>query len=71
MGTKMDDPTLVEIAKRCNKSPGQVLIRYSLQKGWAPLPKSSNEVRIKENANVFDFEIADEDMVALDALEKL
>jgi diketogulonate reductase-like aldo/keto reductase len=70
MGKKMDDPTLVEIAKRCNKSPGQVLIRYSLQKAWAPLPKSGNEERIKENADVFDFEVSEEDMAALDALEK-
>ena len=70
MGTVMGDPTLVEISEKYSKSPAQVLIRYALQKGWAPLPKSEKEARIKENLDVFDFEISKVDMVTLDGFEK-
>ena len=69
MGDNMQDKTLLEMASRYDKSPAQVLIRYSLQKGWVPLPRSEKEKRIKENTDVFDFELSDEDMTILDALE--
>lgn len=69
MGDKMEDQTLAQIAAKYEKSPAQVLIRYSLQKGWVPLPKSEKESRIKENAHVFDFELSKDDISALDALE--
>lgn len=70
MGDKMEDPILVRLAEEYKKSPAQVLIRYSLQKGWVPLPKSEKEARIKENTDVFDFELSKEDMATLDGLEK-
>jgi diketogulonate reductase-like aldo/keto reductase len=63
----MDDPTLVSIAGRHRKSPAQVLVRYSLQKGWVPLPKSVRPDRIQENIDVFDFELSDAEMEVLDA----
>lgn len=66
----MDDPTLVRIAKSCHKTPAQVLIRWSLQHGFVPLPKSDNPNRIKENANVFDFELNSESMAELDKLDQ-
>ena len=64
------DPTLIEVAKHVQKTTGQVLIRYSLQKGWIPLPKSDNPGRILENADVFDFELDLRDMAKLDGLDQ-
>ena len=67
---KMDDKTLVKVAKKYEKSPAQILIRWSLQKEYITLPKSSNPTRIKENSEVFDFEIKEEDMNLLDTLDE-
>jgi diketogulonate reductase-like aldo/keto reductase len=69
MGNKMQDETLLDLGKKHGKSPAQLLIRYSIQKGWVPLPSSQNQSRMKENADVFDFEISREDMNSLDSLE--
>lgn len=67
---KANDPTLVSLAQKYQKSTAQILIRYSLQKNWVPLPKSDNPEYIKSNAEVFDFEIDQEDMTTLDALDE-
>ncbi|KAI1951801.1 hypothetical protein LOZ57_001213 [Ophidiomyces ophidiicola] len=66
---RMDEPVLLELAKKHNKSPAQILIRWSLQKGLVPLPKSVTESRIKDNAAVFDFELSEEDMGTLETDE--
>lgn len=67
---KADDPTLKSIAEIYSQTTAQILIRYALQKDWVPLPKSDDPARIRENASVFDFEVAEEDMKALDALDQ-
>jgi len=67
---KAHDPTLVELAKKYSKTTAQILIRYCLQKGWVPLPKSDNPERIAQNADVFDWDVSDEDMAALDGLDQ-
>lgn len=67
---KASDPTLVDLAKKYEKSTQQVLIRYALQKEWVPLPKTDNPDRIVANANVFDFDISAEDMAVLDGLDQ-
>ncbi|KAI4735854.1 aldo-keto reductase [Aureobasidium sp. EXF-12298] len=67
---KADDPTLKSLSEKYKKSTGQVLIRYCLQKGWVPLPKSDTPSRIKENADIYDFEISKEDMSKLDDLDQ-
>lgn len=67
---KAHDPTLVGIAKKYNKTTAQILIRYSLQKGWVPLPKSDNPSRIAANADVYGFAISDDDMAVLDGLDQ-
>lgn len=67
---KASDPTLSSIASKYRKSTAQILIRYALQKGWVPLPKSDDSSRIKENADVFDWHIVGEDMLELDGLEQ-
>lgn len=68
-GARWNDPTVSEIAEKLDKSPAQILIRYCLQKGWVPLPRSEREERVQENADVFDFEIPEDDMTALDGLD--
>ena len=67
---KAYDPTLRAMADKYGKTTGQVLIRYCLQKGWVPLPKSDNPERIAQNADVYGFDISAEDMAALDALDE-
>ncbi|KAJ5176717.1 Aldo/keto reductase subgroup [Penicillium canariense] len=67
---KANDPTLVEVAQKYSHSTQQVLIRYALQKGWVPLPKSDDPERIAANADVFDFHISAEDMELLDSLDQ-
>lgn len=64
-GVKFNDPTLVKIAKKYNKSPAQILIRWSLQQGFNVLPKSENKQRLTQNLDVFDFELLDEDLAEL------
>lgn len=63
--TRMDEPALQALVKKHNKTPAQVLLRWSLQKGYVPLPKSVTDSRIVENAQVFDFELSREDMESL------
>jgi methylglyoxal/glyoxal reductase len=63
---KLRDSKLVLLASKYQKSTAQVLIRWGLQKGLVTIPKSCREERIKENVNVFDFNISPEDMSILD-----
>lgn len=65
-GEKVNDPALTQIAKKYNRSNAQILIRWSLQKENIVLPKSVNPDRIRENYQVFDFTISQEDVNLLD-----
>ncbi len=56
-GTKLDAPDLVKLAEKYNKSPAQILVKWSIQKGFIPLPKTVSPVRAKENFDVFDFDL--------------
>lgn len=58
-----------EIAARYRKSIGQVCLRWSLQMGYLPLPKSGNPARIRENLDVFDFDLSEEDMAKIGSLK--
>ncbi|KAG5920438.1 hypothetical protein E4U61_007909 [Claviceps capensis] len=69
-GANLSDSTLTAVADKYKKSPAQILVRYALQKGWVPLPKSGNEERIKQNADVFDFALSEEDMKTMDGLDR-
>ncbi|MBD3168355.1 MAG: aldo/keto reductase [candidate division Zixibacteria bacterium] len=69
-GKKFDNPTLKSIAEKYSKTPAQILIRWTLEHRIVVIPKSANKDRINENANVFDFEIAREDMEKLDSLNE-
>lgn len=67
-GKKLNDPKLLNISGRYNKSAAQILIRWGLQHELIVLPKSTKPERINENADVFNFEISAEDMIALNNL---
>lgn len=67
-GRRLHDNLIEKIARKYGKSPAQTMIRWALQHGTIVIPKSSNRERIKENADVFDFEIDVEDMRRLDNL---
>eukprot|EP00698_Gefionella_okellyi_P015962 TRINITY_DN4539_c0_g1_i2.p1 TRINITY_DN4539_c0_g1~~TRINITY_DN4539_c0_g1_i2.p1 ORF type:complete len:287 (-),score=54.85 TRINITY_DN4539_c0_g1_i2:749-1609(-) len=69
-GRKLNDQKLVAIASKYKKSTAQLLIRWSLQRGYVCLPKSSHEKRLVENADVFDFEISDADMKTLNGFDE-
>ncbi len=69
-GRRLSDPALVQIAHSYSKTTAQVLIRYLLQKAVVVLPKSSHPERIRQNIDVFDFEISAEDMARLDAFSR-
>jgi diketogulonate reductase-like aldo/keto reductase len=64
-----DDPTLLEIAARHGKSAAQVMLRWHLQQDRAAIPKSTKPDRIAENFDVFDFELASDELAAIDALD--
>lgn len=68
-GNLLQDDTLSKIASHYRKSPAQVVIRWHLQHGLIVIPKSVHEERIKENSDVFDFELSAEHMNAIDALD--
>ncbi|MBA2671007.1 MAG: aldo/keto reductase [Gemmatimonadetes bacterium] len=67
---RLDDPTVGEIADSHGKTPAQVLIRYAIDKDFVAIPKSTNHQRIRENADVFDFQLSDQDLNRLDALDE-
>ena len=70
-GAVLGDARLAEIAGRYGKSVAQLCIRFALQSGVIPLPKSVHPDRIKANTQVFDFEISPEDMALIGAIDGL
>ncbi|XP_001511338.1 aldo-keto reductase family 1 member C1-like isoform X2 [Ornithorhynchus anatinus] len=66
----LEDPVLGAIAKKHNRTPALVALRYQLQRGAVVLVKSFNEKRIKENMQVFDFQLTPEDMKTIDGLSR-
>ena len=67
---RMDEPKLGAISEELGKTPAQILIRWSIQRGMVVLPKSVNKSRIIENFSVFDFDIPDSMMKKLDELDE-
>ncbi|EOL43106.1 oxidoreductase, aldo/keto reductase [Enterococcus phoeniculicola] len=68
-GKIFDVPEMKQLAETHKKSIAQVAIRWSLQHGFLPLPKSVTPSRIKENTQVFDFELSESEMATIDALD--
>ncbi|CCG84053.1 protein of unknown function [Taphrina deformans PYCC 5710] len=68
--SNLDDPTLKQVAEEVSKTPAQVLVRWSIQKGYVPLPKSSNEERMRKNLDVEGFELSKANIESLDSLAR-
>lgn len=67
-GKLLSDPALVALAEKYNRSTAQICLRWCLQKGKLPLPKSTTPSRIEENLRLFDFQISKEDSDLIDGL---
>ncbi|KAG2155239.1 NADP-dependent oxidoreductase domain-containing protein [Suillus bovinus] len=65
-----DNAVIQELSRKYSKDPAQILVRWSLQRGFVPLPKSSQPERIISNGQVFGWEIEPTDMAKLDALDR-
>jgi diketogulonate reductase-like aldo/keto reductase len=65
----LDDPVIGGIAEVHGKSPAQVMLRWGIQHGRSVVPKSIKPERIAENIDVFDFELAADEMAAIDGLD--
>jgi diketogulonate reductase-like aldo/keto reductase len=65
----LDDETLVRIAQQHGVTPAQVVLRWQLQSGIATIPKSVHKHRIIENGDVFSFELTDDDLMSISALD--
>jgi diketogulonate reductase-like aldo/keto reductase len=65
-GARAEDPILREIAAKHGKTWAQVLLRWSLQKGFVPLPKSVTPGRIEENADIYNFKLSGDEMDRLE-----
>lgn len=68
-GTLLADPRLSEIGAKYGKSAAQVVIRWHIQRGVIVLPKSTHADRIRQNLDVFDFQLSDADMAAVNAID--
>lgn len=66
----LTDATLGKIAAAHGKTPAQVILRWHIRHGFVVIPKSAHVERIESNADIFDFELSDEDIAALDALAR-
>ncbi|MED4531124.1 aldo/keto reductase [Metabacillus fastidiosus] len=69
-GRFFDNPILVELSQKYEKTAAQIILRWDLQTGVVTIPKSVHEHRIIENANIFDFELSDEDITKIDSLNQ-
>eukprot|EP00898_Chlorokybus_atmophyticus_P008898 jgi/Chlat1/9009/Chrsp94S08349 len=66
-GSKLKDPRLVEVADRYQRTPAQVLIRWGIQRGYVVVAKSTDPKRIRENADVYSFQLSSDDMLLLNS----
>ncbi|HKS49074.1 MAG TPA: aldo/keto reductase [Amycolatopsis sp.] len=69
-GALLADPAVTGLASKYGKTPAQIVLRWHLQLGNIVIPKSVTRTRIRENIDVFDFELADDDLMVLGELDK-
>ena len=69
-GAVNEIPLFQELSKKYKKTPVQLVLRWDLQKGIVTIPKSVHQERIKSNAEIFDFELSEEDISLIDQLDK-
>jgi diketogulonate reductase-like aldo/keto reductase len=68
-GSTLQDPVIVSISEAHGKTPAQVMLRWHLQQGRSAIPKSTKPHRIAENLDLFGFQLSDEDLAVIDALD--
>jgi alcohol dehydrogenase (NADP+) len=59
-----------EVAQKYSRTPAQILLRHTIQQGVSVIPKSTNAERLKQNFDVFDFEISEGDQQKLDSIQE-
>ena len=69
-GEALKDPVLIELSQKYNKSVAQIILRYDVQNGIVTIPKSVRAERIRENADIFDFELSPQDIEKIDRLNR-
>jgi diketogulonate reductase-like aldo/keto reductase len=69
-GRHLGEKAVARVAEAAGRTPAQVLLRWCVQRGIPVIPKSTHRERIEENAQIFDFALSDEDMAALDLLDR-
>lgn len=65
----LDDPKIVKLAQKYKKTPAQVVLKYQVQRGLIVIPKSVTRSRIQENFEIWDFNLASEDIALLDTFD--
>jgi diketogulonate reductase-like aldo/keto reductase len=70
IGRHLSDSVVRRVAHRVGRTPAQVLLRWCLQRGLVVIPKSAHRERIRENAQIFDFELSPSDLAELDGLDR-
>ncbi|KAL2730864.1 aldo-keto reductase family 1 member B1-like [Vespula squamosa] len=65
----LEDMKLLELGKKYNKTPAQILLRYQLDRGHVVIPKSVTKSRIAENSNIFDFQLKPDDIAYIDSFD--
>lgn len=69
-GGVFSNELIIKLSEKYKKTIAQIVLRWHVQRGVIPIPKSSNEERIKENLDIFDFELSSEDMNAINLLNE-
>ena len=69
-GKLLNDKVILKMSEKYEKQPAQIVLRWLNQQGWIAIPKSANEIRMKQNINIFNFTISDEDMILLHSLAR-
>jgi 2,5-diketo-D-gluconate reductase A len=69
-GAVLDDPVITAIADNVGRSPAQVVLRWHIQRGHVVFPKSVSPARIRENFELFDFELAPDEVTRIDRLDR-
>ena len=69
-GDELSDPVITQIAEKLGGSPAQVVLRWHIQRGDVVIPKSDHEERMRKNAEIFGFELSEDDMAAISTLDR-
>lgn len=69
-GELLNDPVLLKLADKHQKTPAQIVLRWHIQNGFVVIPKSVTPARIEENVSIFDFVLDEDDMAAIAAMDE-